>query len=890
MAEQELQRMTELLSQVNREYEQFGRILPDTQKALLSANAGIKNFDMQLNLAGNALKGVAGALTSYTKEMYNGTQGSKAFNQSVNNMADAVQAVGVALSLLVPGGVVIKGVVAGLAFLAGEAMKAGNVVGEQGDKLYDAYQGLAKTGAAAGDGMTGVFNGLQKMGLGVQQATSYLQLFGENAQTMAQFGGTVSRGRKQFETTIEAMKPFRSEMRALGLSQEEQNEAAMTYVKIQNRLNNSTRDNSNITGAAAAAYIKEMDQLTKVTGMSRKQQEDALEKAMRSQVFGSVVDEMVDQGNTKAAKQLQTVLKFAASQGEDFAAGIEEAAAGNLRGANAQKLYMSSQNTAMELIDKIKSNQIGSNQQLADELQVVAKTMAEVKKDLAASYGAQVGEDYMLSYATMAKVNKTSTNNFAEAFNKAATEINEQTGKNNSKQDELLADSIRIRNAQQETMLAEQKLVDLTLATVVKGQAAAAEAAEKMAKAALYAAQELFKLGRGAGVSQARLAQQDDINWQVMTFTEKLISGLKRLNEKVGSWLSSIVGFFSKDAGEWMQAGVDTNKRTRVQSETSNLMQQGSLQPGSVVLDTTGKDSQSKLLSKLTVMDQSGRNVNDPRRNDLSTDTNTPSMTLGADSGVTSTPSMALGADSGDSSGPTPVVSSRKQLADMGLSIKYGDVQKEGSTINPQLLDIAKKVQGVLGDSFAYFSAFNDRYHQENSPLSAHTKGMAFDFVLREIPTPAEGEGIVRWLKSMGASKAIDEYNNPSAKSTAGHIHAEIPKFGDGGMVLGPTLAMIGEKGPEAVVPINKMIPNLEKTMKQFEEFKEEFSSKSETSIKSLTSDLRQVLQDTVAQLSRSQNDVLVPGLQNLTNVMQDVLKSSEQSVDVQNRLLSYSM
>jgi hypothetical protein len=32
----------------------------------------------------------------------------------------------------------------------------------------------------------------------------------------------------------------------------------------------------------------------------------------------------------------------------------------------------------------------------------------------------------------------------------------------------------------------------------------------------------------------------------------------------------------------------------------------------------------------------------------------------------------------------------------------------------------------------------------------------------------------------------------------------DIPGFANGGIVTGPTLAMVGEKGPEAIVPLNK--------------------------------------------------------------------------------------
>jgi hypothetical protein len=136
-----------------------------------------------------------------------------------------------------------------------------------------------------------------------------------------------------------------------------------------------------------------------------------------------------------------------------------------------------------------------------------------------------------------------------------------------------------------------------------------------------------------------------------------------------------------------------------------------------------------------------------------------------------------------------------------GLKMKKGDVHAEGAGVHPKLVEMAKQVQANM-PNFAYFSAFNDQYHQENAPSSFHTKGLAMDFALSKAPTKEEGQAIVKYLQSIGASTAIDEYNNPSSKSTAGHIHAQIPGFADGGIAMEPTIAMVAEKAPEVMMPL----------------------------------------------------------------------------------------
>lgn len=106
-----------------------------------------------------------------------------------------------------------------------------------------------------------------------------------------------------------------------------------------------------------------------------------------------------------------------------------------------------------------------------------------------------------------------------------------------------------------------------------------------------------------------------------------------------------------------------------------------------------------------------------------------------------------------------------------GLTIKKGDVHRDGSALDPKLVEIAKQVQAGL-PGFKYFSSFNDKFHKDSS--SQHAKGRAFDLALDHFPSKEEGQKIVDQIKAMGADHVIDEYNNPSSKATAGHIHAQL--------------------------------------------------------------------------------------------------------------------
>jgi hypothetical protein len=241
---------------------------------------------------------------------------------------------------------------------------------------------------------------------------------------------------------------------------------------------------------------------------------------------------------------------------------------------------------------------------------------------------------------------------------------------------------------------------------------------------------------------------------------------------------------------------------------------------------------------------------------------------------------------------------SQRQLADSGLRIKKGDVQAEGASLSTKMLAIAQQVQSSV-PGFAYFSGFNDKYHQEKSPASQHTKGLAADFTLASAPDDATGKKIVDAIKGMGASMVIDEYNHPSTKATAGHIHFQVPeaKAAYGGVFpakSGGTHVLLAEGGQdEAVIPMkdgavqvsmknpgplsDMAHPDIEAMLD------EEFSSTVSTDIRE---DLRAVVMDIVRQLQ--------PVSANSSGISQAVLDQLDQLIayqkeanDIDNRMLA---
>ena len=207
--------------------------------------------------------------------------------------------------------------------------------------------------------------------------------------------------------------------------------------------------------------------------------------------------------------------------------------------------------------------------------------------------------------------------------------------------------------------------------------------------------------------------------------------------------------------------------------------------------------------------------------------------------------------------------SSASLLQEAGLKIKKGDVQAENAELDPRLIEIAKQIQAQV-PNFMQFTGFNDQFHQENAPGSLHAKGKAFDFVVGRKPSREEGAQILDLMKQLGIDYAQDEYNNPSAKATAGHFHGQIKdrQAYDGGIFDGPRAGFNVElHGREAVVPL----PNPESVISVDDGVKKD--------------PLANVMADTNAQISNLSN-IQLPGMDQLAGITEAMMKMMEDKFD----------
>jgi hypothetical protein len=390
---QETERLATLMAEVNRQMQDYGQVTKQTEDQLFDAQMKAKwrmnNATQVFTKAGEALGSVAKAGMSAASALNQGQKGAAAMNGAVDGMADAAKHAAIALSLMVPGGIIIKALtVAVTAAIGGLALytKAAN---EMSDSLYKGYQGLAKSGGAASDGMTGLYKDAKKLGLGLNELDSLVSLVGENSADFARFAGSVSEGRKRFAELGEAMKPQREAMIRMGMMPQEINEGMAGYLRTQTRLGNAQSMTTAQLAQGAREYLKEQDALTKITGQSVKETEKKREAALMEEQFAAKIRQLQLSGQGKAAERLMRLNDAASAVSEEMGRGFRALSTGNLVNADAQKLYLSTQRQALTDVNAV----IAGTKSPMEALDSTAKRIGETNDRIGVSLGLLAAND-----------------------------------------------------------------------------------------------------------------------------------------------------------------------------------------------------------------------------------------------------------------------------------------------------------------------------------------------------------------------------------------------------------------------------------------------------------------------------------------------------------------
>ena len=464
--EENLARITE---EVNEQMRRFGHILPETNQRLLEAQTGIQNFGFKTQMATSIMGNLASAVGDYTKAMYRGEQGAAVFNSSISKMNDAVSTLAIGLSLLVPGGRILKAVTAGLTALGVYALKTAEdltaTAKTQADTMYSAFSQLAESGAVGADGIEGLFNDIQKLGLNVTKLDKFLSLAGQNADAMAAMGGTVLKGRQQFAELGRSMAGYNESFIKLGMDQDAQAEAILEYAKMMSKVSAGTVTDFGSLGKSAYELVLQQDALTKITGLNRKQQQQALQEAQRNEKYSASQQQMREKfgANSDAMKQLNMLTVLTKDMGEQTFKGFQDMMSGGAPTPESKALLTVAPEL-FQLTQQLKSGKFQGDQagfEKTLERVYESMTRSEGSQRALATQGRSIGGLYndLLNVKT-----KRNTGTIQEKFESArqnqAGQIADTTGQ--------VAQQAELRKKQNEIMLEEQAFIQTGLPGLLK--------------------------------------------------------------------------------------------------------------------------------------------------------------------------------------------------------------------------------------------------------------------------------------------------------------------------------------------------------------------------------------------------------------------------------------
>jgi len=398
----------EIFGAYNRAIKDGTPITADLTRQMKDAATGVKNYTANLN---NSLKGLGNSALKLADQIKDGAQGAAVFNDSINATATVLD------NFLSRFGVL--GRMLGTAITAGA--KYASEANKQGDALFKSYQDLTRFGQGTARGMSDVFDTMQKFSYGIGELDQMTALLRDNAKNLALFGGTVAQGTDALANTSAQFRDsgLQDYFRRMGMDVDTQNRAIAGYIKQLGMLGQTQGKTQNDLTQGAAAYLREIEGLTRLTGQNREELEQQREAAMRVDQFAVTVQDLGKQG-----KELQKVFNILNSIDPKYAQAFAESSTGFLTGSAEQtQLFQLSGGRLLSLMDQLKTGAINAGQ-FVDALKPTGNQL-ELFKNMARVPGQLAG--FAGSYSSVIKLTNKSWEQSAEAADRSIEVTDETT-------------------------------------------------------------------------------------------------------------------------------------------------------------------------------------------------------------------------------------------------------------------------------------------------------------------------------------------------------------------------------------------------------------------------------------------------------------------------------
>jgi hypothetical protein len=432
--------------------------MDELRQAVQGLAAASQDAEKGLEAFGKAtwkgVKSIGPGLGSLAKQVGEGDTSFKSMNKVVDiaanalgGMAKAIPFAGDALSAT------LKATAEAAKFLL-----------DQMDQATKSFNSMAEVGALTADGMQGVLDQSNATGLAL---TSWTKLVQTNSMALARMSGIAGDGAKVFSEAVGKLTQGNDDsLRMLGMNAEQIGETVGAFASQQTRLGRSQSMTADQLALGAKEYAMELDQLQKVTGMSRdaiqKQQDSALSESR----FRANYEDLMSQGKQKEAKALMALQTSMSGYSKELGQGTRDLVSGAANTEAAKQLMNQTNGAAQDIIARVKSGEIDQDQ-AERELQAAMKNNKETMLQ-----HAKVVDGNSEAYGNVAGSMDFMNRDLEKSADKAKTTQEAQL----SAQDKLTKDTIEAQKNIERMGMEVQKMT-------IKALPYAAKAVEKVSDA-----------------------------------------------------------------------------------------------------------------------------------------------------------------------------------------------------------------------------------------------------------------------------------------------------------------------------------------------------------------------------------------------------------------------
>jgi muramidase (phage lysozyme) len=363
--------------EAEKETRSFANRLIMARGASVESQKALMVWGNRLNATGASLKEIGKSAAGLAGGLARGETKFTSLNPIIDSMANAAAKAAEAIPY-------VGSVFSATIRMAAEAAKFLN---ERLQTAVDTFQELSNVGALTVRGMTGVQEQFIRSGMSLE---GFKRTVTANADALSRFGGTVGRGAEEFSRIVGAIIDDRQgmgdELRRLGFSADAIGEAAAGFVEQQTRLGLTQGRSTQELARGAANYARELDTLTKLTGMQREAVQKQQQAALSESRFRAKYSKMVEEGRgteAKAMMDFQTLL----ARFPELARGVRDLMTNYPTSEEAQKvLRMGAQGVLRELEAGI----IGPTEAF-HRLQQASNQSIRIQRELSLATGDAVG-------------------------------------------------------------------------------------------------------------------------------------------------------------------------------------------------------------------------------------------------------------------------------------------------------------------------------------------------------------------------------------------------------------------------------------------------------------------------------------------------------------------